>query len=164
MKTHYQKGIALFIAVVATAALFLIALAISDISYKEQIISSSGSASKVAFYGADSGAECALYYDLKGPNGFLFATTSPNQTADFECNGQMTNPVTESIAGSATTTFYFNVSNSPKSCTVVTVAKWQVGSLIRTKVESRGYNNTCSGGPLPDESLRNLERSFRVTY
>lgn len=165
MDKNKQKGIALFIAVITTSALFLIALAIADISYKEQVISQSGSQSKIAFYAADSGTECALYHDLKAPDGFFFAASETTGiTEDFQCNGSDTEPETEIQGSAATTTFSYNVSDDPKSCVVVLVGKRLVGSNVVTTIESRGYNNHCTAQRLPEESNRNLERTIRTTY
>lgn len=164
MKDNKQKGIALFIAVITTSALFLIAIAIADISYKEQLISQAGSQSKIAFYAADAGTECALYHDLQAPNGFFFPITAESGVAEsFACNGFDVDYETHLGPSTATTTFYFNVSNSPKSCAVVSVSKEQTGSAIHTRIESRGYNNHCTNG-LPDDNPRNLERTIRTTY
>ncbi len=174
-----KKGVALFIAVIAVSALMIIAAAISDIAFKEQTISYSGRDSKVAFYAADSGMECALFYDLKGGNDglFVFATSSGGvrtPTLSGCTMGASGNPIpitprTQSISDAATTTFYFNVDSAPadsaKACVVVEVSKTlKPGGSISTKIESRGYNNYCTGHAYPDEYARNLERSFRVNY
>ncbi len=187
MKKNYKKGIALFIAVIAVSALMLISLAISDISYKEQIISYSGRDSKVAFYSADAGLECSLFHDLKGGTDeqFKFATSSNSVSMDSlycvtDASGDLKEitPILEAAnSTTATTTFYFNVSpeldgENTEVCTVVQVVKRQSTldpAQINTKIESRGYNNICDAGKNPGEydlveGKRNLERSFRVTY
>ncbi len=169
MNRNYKKGIAVFIAVITVSALLLIALAISDISYKEQLISFSGRESRVAFFAADSGVECALFHDLKGGADGLFKFAVPGGEAlgVINCNG---GEILSVIGGSSVvvTTFYFNVPDSPKSCAIVRVSKTDAGAGdIDTKIESRGYNNNCEGppsNPAVSEGPRNLERSFEVTY
>lgn len=184
-----KRGITLLIAVIAVSALFLIAMAISDISYKEQVISYSGRDSKVAFYAADLGMECALYYDLKGAdftNGttstpFNFATTSAPTTQVIACGNvgtytltnQGTAPFSVVTSGTvSTSTFFFNYTDpvtSIKSCSYVRVVKAVNGAVVGTIIESRGYNNNCNAPtvtdpPRPMSALRNFERSLRVTY
>lgn len=168
-------GVAIFIAVIAVASLMLIATAISNLSYKEQIISQSGRDSKVAFFAADSGMECALFHDLKGGvNGlFTFATLSDGETGTLYCNGDAVSRDTNSVGGSMVTKFYFNVSDGSgdvtPSCSFVTVTKTLSGGDIETVIESSGYNNTCTGDianpDIGDENdTRNLERALRVEY
>lgn len=173
MKNNYQKGIAIFVAVIAVSALMLIALAISDISFKEQIISYAGRDSRIAFYAADTGVECALFYDLKGgPDGtFRFGTPGVPGSTGVSCASVATFQAADDDGSQAITTFYFNPSSSPASCAIVRVMKTDAGGgEIDTRIESRGYNNNCDENegetlnPVVLESMRNLERSFRVTY
>lgn len=175
-KVNDKKGIALLIAVVAVSALLLIALAISDIAYKEQILSYSGKESKVAFYAADSGMECLLYHDIGFP-GFFFATSGTDlglTPAPMPTCNQIT-PVIQVVQGpeAATTTFGYNISTSePKACVVIRVVKTTGAEGLATKIEARGYNNTCGGVQgctsnlctEPDIGLRNVERALRINY
>lgn len=169
MNKNYKKGVAVFIAVVAVSALLLIALAISDISYKEQIISFSGRDSRIAFYAADAGVECALFHDLKGGADSLFKFSVPGaeQVGVLSCNGATINSEINANADIVITTFYFNFPDSPKSCAIVRVSKEtnpDPEGGFNTKIESRGYNNSCSGAGGPTDGPRNLERSLEVTY
>jgi len=177
--SRYKKGIALFIAVIAVSAMLLIAFSISDISYREQIITFAGRDSKVALYAADSGIECALFHDwgrgLTGDFEFpTFTDFSGHQSIPgMHCGGREVPADVEGNNGfAATTTFYFDVSLTPKACAVVQVVKWSNdgGVNVNTKIDSRGYNNTCKDeGPthtvrLSDYLQRNIERSFRMSY
>lgn len=184
MNQNPKKGIALLIAVVAVSALLLISLAISDIAYKEQVISYAGRDSKIAFYAADTGAECALFYDLKGggdglDGAFRFATStdSEDMTNNLVCREHPTNAHIASTGSAATTTFYFNVSDPeeeeptvPYACAIVRISKVVSGNNVKTRIESRGYNSLCdingasSNPSLESGSLRNLERSFQISY
>jgi hypothetical protein len=181
MQKNYKKGIALFIAVVAVSALLLIAVAISDIAYKEQILSYAGRDSKIAFYAADSGAECAMFYDLKGGGAeydpiFQFPLSESEAMQPFYCNDVLLSPIVVDIPDGAVTTFYFNVvepggSGSASACTIVKVKKTLIGpDEIATEIESRGYNVACEADSdidypeLVSGGLRNLERSFRISY
>lgn len=163
-KKQKNKGIALLIAVIATSALLLASVAISDIAYKQQLISYAGRESKEAFYAADAGLECALYHDLKIEN-FFPTPNSPTQNINgtLRCNGTTPTTTTSSSPGQPSiTTFSYNFSGS---CTIVSVQKSLSGVYVRTNVVSRGYNTTCSGiPPAPNSGLRNVERALEANY
>lgn len=173
IKTNPQKGIAILIAVIAVSAMLLIALAISDISFKEQVLTFFGRDSKTAFYAANSGIECALFHDFGGGVEGLFkfpTSTESSLPGTVQCANQALQTHVSSDANSAVTSFYFNVISEASSCSVVRVTKTAVGGGIQTVVESRGYNNTCdesrdpSDPALSDDSARNIERALRMNY
>ncbi len=78
MKVKSQKskvksaGFVLPFAVLLSGILLSIGLAIFSITLKELILSSAGRESQFAFFAADAGAECALYWDVQYPG---FSTT-----------------------------------------------------------------------------------------
>jgi len=97
---------------------------------------------KVAFYAADSGLECALYHDIKKP-GFYFATSTNfssggNRVQWFYCITLL--PSTPAPTPIATTTFSFNMIglDGTKSCSIVKVVKSTVGPDIHTKISAMG--------------------------
>lgn len=170
-----KKGIALFIAIIAVSAITLITFAIADIAFKEQILTYSGKDSKTAFYAADAGLECALYHDVKKIDFYFAKNSASPQSGNIVCNedGLTLNSDVNPDNQNATTTFSFNLDwsesvSSGKSCVVVSVAKTLIGAGpdIHTKIEARGYNNTC-GTNIPnkvDPGARNLERALEVNY
>lgn len=170
-KSRGKKGIALFIAVIAVSAISLIVASIADIAFKEQIISYSGKDSKVAFFAADAGLECALYHDVKKLGFFFALNNSSPQQGDLVCNpdGDVITPMVgvRPTPTAATTTFAFDLEwpggSGGKSCAIVIVSKILVGPDIKTKIESRGYNNTCGENSV-DPGQRNIERALEVTY
>jgi hypothetical protein len=85
-KTKNQKGFALLTAIIITGMLLLVSFVVADLSYKELILTSTGQQSQIAFYMADSGAECALYWDLK--NGPVSAFDPSNNSGSVTCNNQ----------------------------------------------------------------------------
>jgi Tfp pilus assembly protein PilX len=149
-----RKGIAIYISVTITAALVLVSFAILNLAIKQIGISSAGRDSQAAFYAADSGIECALFWDLKNstvPGVSAFATSSPLQT--ISCNNQI---ITVSRNGASST---FNYSFTPNPyCVSVTVAKDYVGEQPTTLIESRGYNSCIAG------NSRRVERAVLVNY
>src|SRR5581483_9987816 len=77
-----NKGFAMLFAVLVASLLLAIGISIFNLTVKELILSSSGRESQFAFYAADTGAECAIYWDFKGVDIFATSTDtrSPNPT------------------------------------------------------------------------------------
>ena len=159
---QYKKGIALYIAVTVTAALVLVSFAVVSLALKQISISSAGRDSQEAFYAADSGGECAIFWDVKNPTNpglSAFSTTTAAQT--IFCNFDANNPSNGSIAtgGGSNATTTFTLTFLPQTyCAVLTVVKGYVGGIQNTKIESRGYN-TCDA-----TSPRRVERAIRINY
>jgi len=167
-----QKGFAMLFAVLVSSVLLSIGLSIFNLTVKELILSSSGRESQFSFYAADTGAECALYWDTKGT--YIFATSSSSGTPSPvtpDCAGNMFNvrpttpnlngPVTFSGPSTATTLFSLNIpASTPKFCAIVTVTKLDTGGIISTTIDSRGYNTPCSDTTNPNR----VERALKVTY
>lgn len=148
-----QRGFTLLLAVLISSILIAIGSAIFNIVSKEIVLSSAGRESQFSFYAADTGIECALYWDSKD----AFSTSSPK--SDIACGGaQVSNYATAYDAGTLlrTTTFSFALGPTSAPCTTVTVVKG--GNPVTTSVSSFGYN-TC----VLDNPLR-LERAIRVQY
>jgi hypothetical protein len=83
LKVKKNKGFALLFSVLLASLLLTIGLSIFSIALKELAISSASVRSIHAFYAADSGRECALYWDIKRgeiPNLFDNNKTTGNIT------------------------------------------------------------------------------------
>ena len=174
--TRYtNRGFTLFIAVIVSSLFLAIGFSLASLSVKQQIISSIGKESQFAFYAADTGIECALYWDFKlGGENNAFATstdsTDPNPPlpTDLPCNNQNIAATwsIEHLTDRATTTFAFNFldpdpTKSNPYCAVVKVGK---NGLVTT-IESRGYNNaSVSGSSCLSSNPRTVERAVRVSY
>jgi len=164
-KNHFkgERGITIYIAVTVTAALVLVAFAVIDYALKQVGISSVAKDSQIAFYAADSGIECALYWDLRNTGQSTFGTSTPE--LDITCNNKSAHIYKINNGSAGTSTFAFDFSTSDTSCVAVTVAKRFVGQNINTKIESRGYNvGTASGSTCTGASTRKVERAIEVTY
>lgn len=160
LTTNYKRGIALYIAITVTGALVLVSYAIIEIALKQIAISSIGRDSQQAFYAADTGAECAVYWDIKNPTNpgiSAFATDTPNA---INCNNQP-QPITFVPVvfnnQSGTSTFRMLFGTDPY-CADVTVGKSYVGSNRKTTIESRGYNTCDTTAP------QRVERAVRISY
>jgi len=145
---HNNRGITIYIAVTITAALILVSFAIINITLKQIALSGAGRDSQAAFYAADSGIECALYWNLRNPTSpgmSAFATSTPLQ--NINCNNT---PIVVSRIGATST---FTMLFAQPYCAKVTVAKINAS----TTIESRGYN-TCS-----TTNVRRVERAILVS-
>jgi hypothetical protein len=165
-----QKGFTILVAVVTAGILLIVAMTIGGIALKEQVLSTANKESQVAFYAADTGMECALYWDQKRG---AFTNDSVNDPAGaaalavFNCNGlgNFTSPVLTPGTPSTQFSYKFMVSGIPvgtgsdTTCAVVKIEKdiaYTVpsgGTSIKTDIYSYGYN-TC------EASLSRLERGI----
>ncbi|MBL7045639.1 MAG: hypothetical protein ISR99_01215 [Parcubacteria group bacterium] len=143
-----NKGFTLLLAVLVSSLLLSIGLGIFNITIKEVLLSSIGRESQFAFYAADTGIECALYWNDKQSK---FSTTTPSTVT---CGGTTVSDG-GGVGFDTPMIFEFEVSGF---CSVVSVTK----SLThpRTRIESKGYNTTCGN----DINPRRVERAIRVTF
>lgn len=145
-----QQGFTLLIAIVITSTLLLVSTGIVSVAVREAFLSASARESQHAFYAADTGIECAIFWDVRGINDVsAFSTTTTNQT--IACNGQDITP--DEDGDVSTFSFDFSSSGNPY-CAAVTVTK--TGN--ETTIESRGYNTCEPGNP------RRVERGVVVRY
>lgn len=147
-----QAGFILPFAVLLSGVLLAIGLAVFNIIIKQTILASSARESQFAFYAADSGTECALFWDAKQG---IFPTSSESSiySGAASCSGVSITPFDSVVrtGNAATTTFDINTANQ---CIVVTVAKYGAN----TKIESEGFNTCSTADP------RRVERAVRITY
>jgi len=170
-----NSGFTIFFATLVTSLALAIGLAIFDITVRELNLSGTANQSQYAIYAADTGAECAIYWDTHCSvtgctDGSAFSTSTassiPAPTAGQElyCNGidiilgTNGNPVTpwtlDRTASAATTTIMLYFPPQPY-CALVTIAK--KGTPVTTVVTSHGYN-TCQS------TQTRVERALQVTY
>lgn len=154
-----NSGVALFVAVLTAGIALAIGAGVLNITLKEIKLSSLGRESSEAFYAADTGLECALYWDVN-QDVFPLDQSMPDVGGGvIGCAYSVSVDSTIKGVGSATTTF--TVSSSPDindQCVSVTVAKVNYPTYITTTVDSRGLNS-CN--PL---SSKRVERGIRVEY
>ena len=160
-----KSGFTILIAVVTAGILLIIAMSIGGIALKEQVLSSANKESQVAYYAADAGMECALYWD-QVQGAFIFEDTDSNAVRlnHPTCNGQEIYPTTEAALGSTNYTYTIMLTglkvgdSTDTTCSVATINKTlQADGLLHTTIQSYGYN-TCK------PSLRRIERGIVATY
>ncbi len=158
-----EKGFAMLFAVLVSSIILAIGLSIFNLTIKELTLSSSGRESQVAFYAADTGAECALYWNFQSavsifrPPSASSTTPSPNTQ---DCIGTQLGGLSGTISG-ATTTYVFTLPMAiGTGCARVTVKKGDTASgIVNTVIDSRGYNINCDS----DDDDK-VERGIRVVF
>ena len=79
-----ERGFTLLLAALVASIVLALGTSIFGLVQKELILSSISRDSQYAFYAADSGAECALYWDVRKG---LFSTSN-NPPTEITCGGQ----------------------------------------------------------------------------
>ena len=167
-----QAGFTMLFAVLVASLALSVGLAIYSLTVRELDISSVAAQSQYAVSAADTGLECALYWDSHYWDGVAtstpFATSSDSvaPTVPIFCDAEniilAVPPVNFAInapqgAGAATTTFTLQFAGQP-SCAEVFVSKYvDATNIPRTTVLSYGYN-TCAN------SQTRVERLLQATY
>jgi hypothetical protein len=174
-----NRGMTLFIAVTIMGILLFVSFAVVNITIKSTLFASSGRDSQYAFYAADAGLECALYWDSKYD---AFSTSSHPLLLDntVYCAESGVMGTGQALYGTTTLgriglggdtnptsvfSFLMDQPNVASPCSVVTVYKYYIDSnsdgrldRLMTYIKSRGYNTCDMGNP------RRLERGVEVTY
>lgn len=151
-----QRGFTLLMAALVSSIVLALGSSIFMIAQKQVTLSSLGRDSQFAFYAADVGAECALYWDLRY---FYFSTTTIAETPT--CDNK---PITATGIGTAApyvAEFRIDLFTDGSSgyCADVTVSKNT--SSPYTVIHSDGYSVPCSA---ITTSSRALQRSVELHY
>ena len=149
-----NTGFVTLIALLLANVFLMIGLSVYSISIKELGLSFGGRESLFAFYAADGGMECALYWDIQKD---AFSTSTPPRVTPISC-ALKTIDVTYGSDGAGGQISSFNYSFGPSigdSYVEVTVTKT---ADMKTEIVSRGRN---SGDP---SDSRRVERAWRVRY
>jgi hypothetical protein len=154
IKEKYQKGFALLFAVLLSSIILAIAIGVTSISLNEINFGTSGKDAGDAFFAADTGAECALFYDSSTP-----ANNAFTGTAQMSCAGNVISPAQTSPLVS--TFVVSGLGSSGNACAMVTVDKSNPGGT--TAIVSKGYNKGGNGGSCEPGS-NSVERELDVNY
>ena len=155
------RGFTLLIAVMVSGVLLSIGLAIYNIVSKQIILSSAGRESQFAFFAADTGVECVLYWDSN------YDAFSSSSVQVISCGGSRPIDPTTIIKTydqnpshtmtTTTTQFSFSMGAAlANPCVDVKVVRTE--GPTRTTVESLGHNTCVLTNP------RRIERAIRVQY
>ena len=159
------RGITLLLSVFVMGIALTVAVGIFNIFLGELSIGIEMSKSTVAFVAADSGGECALYWDRQANS---FATSTGSGSNNITCGGSIFNVggwescepsdcVSANDGKNGSSMFTFNFSNS--SCAEVTVDKtYDATNRLTTTITSLGKNNCLAGAP------RVVERGVELKF
>lgn len=161
---HKKRGISLVISLIMMTLLLTLSLSISNIILRQIRLTAASTNSQTSFYAADSGLECALYWDTHSDGTVSYPGTI--NVYDDEGNYTIEQLAPEAFFGTSTV---YNATNNPvkcgigdrvplgwqkvvspdetiatttfainfgKSCAEVEVVK----TPFRTKISSNGYN------------------------
>lgn len=153
------------LAALVASLLTALGLAMYTIAQKEVVLSALGRDSQFAFYAADTGAECALYWDFHY-DAFATSTIYDGSETPAECNGEDLRDFPTpwdsigadgvvGLGGSDTSSFWFEQSGR---CIYVTVTK--SSSHPHTQIDSLGYSTACN----EPGNQRRLERAIHMSY
>jgi hypothetical protein len=126
------------------------------IAQKQIMLSSLGRDSQFAFYAADTGAECALYWDVRYD---AFGTSTP--ALEPTCDGKVLGATGFSQTRPYVVEFQINLftDQSTGYCADVTIYKNDSNPF--TVIHADGYSTTCE---TKDTSARALQRSVELRY
>lgn len=182
-----SAGFTLFVAMIVSSLLLAVGFSIGNIILKQLLLAGSGKDSQVAFYAADSGAECVQFWDTKDSAGTpvfespFSASSTLGAVAVVKCGIAASS--TKTISGDSLTsnsTVIIDLSSNTngenyKSCALVKIEKGSTRTDIGagvfqdipyTKITSRGYNSPI----LSDKSgcdtsnPRTVERGLLIQY
>ncbi len=153
-KEKQEKGIALVIAIILIGVSLMVSIGVSDIFLKEFSFSVFNQKSNKAFYAADSGMECASYWDITGK--IFLAPSDPTVLANplifpdvgnVPCLGENINNTWyySGLIDDGTNYSYsliFDLSFNDNRCVKISVKKEEVilTGAINTIIESYGYD------------------------
>lgn len=144
------SGFVILFAVTISAILLSIALGVANIAFKEIKFGTSDRDTNDAFFAADTGADCALYYDKSTQNKFpASGPATPITCANANISVNFNAGVYDFTVA--------NLGNSGQGCAKVTVDK----TAPLTKMISNGYNN---GGASCVQSSNTVERQIELNY
>lgn len=166
-KLKNNKAFVMLFAVVLSSIILAVTLGVANIALKELNFTTSAKSTNDAFFAADAGVECALYYDLVGAqsyNGIINPFGAPPTSVNTYCAGT----AVDLSVGTGTQinpwTFYvYPLGASGKACAVVKVYK--TTNPDTTNIVSRGYD---TGGDTSSNcystNSNRVERQIEVNY
>ncbi|MFZ2556155.1 MAG: hypothetical protein WAZ27_04455 [Minisyncoccia bacterium] len=151
-KSNNQKGFTILLSALVASLVLTLGIAVFSVAQKQVILSSLGRSSQYAFYAADTGVECALYWDMRHE---YFSTTTSGVT--LQCDG---NPPRTSSGSPGTLPYVMNFRIEPNGyCVDVEVTKSATDP--KTVIHADGFSTNCADIAI---SGRTLQRSVELSY
>lgn len=166
-KIRTNRGFTLLLAALVASIVLALGSSIFTIARKQVTLSSLGRDSQFAFYAADTGAECALYWDIRHS---AFGATAP--VTPPTCAAQvLAETVTSGVRGTAPYVIEFDMDlfvnadgvsgtfDDDGYCARVSVTKNTSNPF--TVIRADGYSTSCAS---TGTSARALQRSVQLQY
>lgn len=136
-----QRGFTLLLAALVASVALTVGAAIYSLTVKQIRLSSLGRDSALAWYTADTGAECALYWDSKYDYFGITAPTDPDAN-NPSCNGEDLNA--SGRAGTYPQTMEFEIDMSGRCVEVVVFKDINSSGIVTTNTQADGYSVPCA--------------------
>lgn len=150
-KLNDQKGFTILLSALVASLVLTLGIAVFSVAQKQVILSSLGRSSQYAFYAADTGVECALYWDMRHE---YFSTTTSGVTP--ACDG--TPLIVTGSPGALPYTVEFRFQPNGY-CVDVSVTKSATDP--KTVIHADGFSTNCDEITI---SGRTLQRSVELSY
>lgn len=149
------SGFAMLFTVLIISLILSISISISNITFKQTILSSLAKDSQLAFYQADKAVECGMYYDTQDV--FPLGTAPADvRSGNIQC-GNETFILDERFSQTDYLFFAQDVTSQSAPCSSLIFDKLTNAGVGEFIVRGIGYN-TCAGTP------RQVERALQVVY
>lgn len=152
MTQNNKKGFAMLFTVLIVSIILSLALGIADVTYKQTILSGLAKNSQLAFYQADAGVECGMYYDLHQGQ-FPRGSNITDVPSTLTCG----NTTVALDSGNSMTDYFIYTTNAPSKNPCYSVLFDKSTDPVKDVISSRGYS-TCS------TTAQQVERGLKVTY
>lgn len=147
-----KSGFAMLFTVLVISIIMSLAIGIANVTFKQNLLSSIAKDSLIAFYAADAGVECGLYYDFTVG---LFPKDLPVASApDTLACGNNTLSKVSDMSYTNYIVYRENITDANKPCRNLVFDKTDATVSL---VQSRGYS-VCNNTP------RQVERALEVRY
>ena len=151
-----NRGFTLLLAALVASITLALGASIFAIAKKEVTLSSVGRDSQYAFYAADTGAECALYWDARHQS---FPTSTPS-TVNIRCDNEAITTSVASLGNTVESTFQFEPNDYCARVSVTKINDAVTGTFV-TVVHADGFSTRCN---TIATSPRTLQRSVELHY
>lgn len=152
---YHNAGFAMLFTILVMSLILTIAIGISNLTFKQTILSSLAKDSQIAFYQADKGIECGMYYDLDPvyfPVGVDLDPKFGNVLYELMC-GENILKLDEELTWTNNIS-YMEITEERQPCVRITINR---ENTVLSKVTAQGYN-MCG------ESPRKVERALEIQY
>ncbi len=154
-----RRGFTILLAALIASLVLALGISVFSIAQKQLILSSTGRNSLLAFYAADTAAECALYFDMRGAAFDPLNAITPINCDDANVADPTAIIVTHTPDPSVPADDFSFEFEPNGYCARVLVTKQNVHP--RTTIHADGFSVPCEE---IEVSGRSLQRSVELTY